>query len=201
MTRRPALGRATAALCALLALTACQGSPEAGRPNTTPTPPTPTPTPTAPSTPTWTPDEAAAIAAAKARYLAARGATEQALQAPAKANRARLEGAGNGGTWLTDIIEEISFYREHGWYQAGSVKLSPPNVKSVRLDTAQPEVTLAACVDTSAVVLRYQATKKPVPVGPDNGARHLAQARMVLAPAPTGQKAWFLVEEGGGDKC
>lgn len=36
MHRRPALG-STAALCALLALTACQGSPEAGHPNTTPT--------------------------------------------------------------------------------------------------------------------------------------------------------------------
>ncbi|TCC35048.1 hypothetical protein [Kribbella sindirgiensis] len=39
MPRRPALGPTTAALCALLALTACEGSPEAGRPNTSPTSP------------------------------------------------------------------------------------------------------------------------------------------------------------------
>jgi hypothetical protein len=201
MPSRPALGRATAALCALLALTSCQGSPEAGHPNTTPASPTATPAPTAPSTPAWTPEEEAAISAARTRYLAARAATEQALQAPAKANRTALEGAGNGGTWLTDVIEEITFYRDRGWYQAGSVKLSPPSVKSVRLDAQQPEVTLTACVDTSAVVLRYQTSKKPVPVGPDNGERHLAQARMVLAPGSTGQKAWFLVEEGGGEKC
>ena len=205
MSSRPALGPATAALCAVLALTACQGSPEAGHPNTTPTPtsaaPTPTPTPPRPSTPTWTPEEQAAITAARARYLAARAASERALQAPAKANRAILEGAGNGGAWLTDIIEEITFYRERGWFQGGSIELSAPSAKSVRLKTQQPEVTFTVCVDTSAVVIRYQATKKPVPMGPDNGARHQARARMVLAPGANGQKAWFLVEEGGGERC
>ncbi|WP_329002949.1 hypothetical protein OHA18_07040 [Kribbella sp. NBC_00709] len=39
MQHRPALGTTAAALSALLALTACQASPEAGHPNTTPTSP------------------------------------------------------------------------------------------------------------------------------------------------------------------
>ncbi len=77
MTPRPALGTALAALCALTALTACQGSPEAGHPNTTPASPSATPTPTAPSTPTWTPEEEAAITAAKARYVAATAAVDR----------------------------------------------------------------------------------------------------------------------------
>ncbi|NIK56864.1 hypothetical protein [Kribbella shirazensis] len=39
MPRRPAFGTTTAALCALLALTACEGSPEVGQPNTAPVSP------------------------------------------------------------------------------------------------------------------------------------------------------------------
>ena len=104
MTRRPALGRATAALCALLALTACQGSPEAGRPNTTPAPSTPTPNPTAPSTPTWTPEELQAVDAAETRYTIARTAVNKALQSPATATRPSLVKAGNGGAWLISIL-------------------------------------------------------------------------------------------------
>jgi hypothetical protein len=123
------------------------------------------------------------------------------LQNPTKADRTVLEQSGSGGQWLTDIIDDISFYQDNGWYQAGSVKLSSPNVKSVRLNAQQPEVTLTACVDSSAVVVRYQSTKKPVPLGPDNGSRHQTQARMVLAPGPSGQKAWFLIDETGDAKC
>jgi hypothetical protein len=205
MPRRPSLGRALVALCALTALTACNGSPEAGRPNTTPAPSsaskTPVPTSTAPTSPAWTPEEQTAITAATARYVAARRATELALQNPAKADRTVLERTGNGGKWLADIIDDLTFYRDNGWYQAGSVKLSSPSVKSVRLGIPQPEVALTSCVDSSAVVVRYQTTKKPVPLGPDNGSRHLTQARMVLAPGPDGQKAWYLIDESGDAKC
>ncbi|MFD7157848.1 hypothetical protein ACFV9C_24820 [Kribbella sp. NPDC059898] len=205
MPRRPAFLPATAALCALTALAACQGSPEAGHPNTpsttTATTDAPTsPVSTTPSTPTWSAEEEAAISAATARYLAARRATELAMQNPAKSNRATLERTGNGGQWLTDIIDDLTSYRDNGWYQSGSVKLSPPSPKSVRL-TGEPEVTLTTCVDSSAVIIRYQSTKKPVPLGPDNGSRHLTQARMVLASGTDGKKAWFLIDESGDAKC
>ncbi|WP_350277478.1 hypothetical protein [Kribbella sp. HUAS MG21] len=206
MPRRPAFAPAIAALSALLALTACQGSPEAGQPNTTApsTASSSSPAPTVPSTPTtpgWTAEEQAAITAATTRYLAARRATEQALQNPAQAERTELERSGNGGQWLTDVIEDITFFRDNGWYQAGAVTLSSPTVKTVRLAGQQPEVTLTSCIDSSAVVVRYQATKKPVPLGPDNGSRHLAQARIVLAPGSDGRKAWFLISETGDAKC
>jgi hypothetical protein len=204
MPRRLLLA-AAATLSTLPLLTACTGSPEAGRPNTTPTSsstaPTATQTPSAPASPTRAPEEQTAITAATARYVAARRATELALQNPTKADRTVLERTGNGGQWLADIIDDITFYRDNGWYQAGSVKLSKPTVKSVRLAIQQPEVMLTSCVDSSAVVVRYQATKKPVPLGPDNGSRHLTQARMVLAPGADGQKAWFLIDESGDAKC
>jgi hypothetical protein len=204
MPRRPAFAPAPAALCALLALTACQGSPEAGQPNTTATAPTSTSTSTAPntpSTPSWTAEEQAAITAATARYLAARRATEQALQNPPKAQRTELERSGNGGQWLTDVIEDVTFFRDNGWYQAGAVSMSSPKVKAVRLTGQQPEVTLTSCIDSSAVVVRYQSTKKPVPLGPDNGSRHLAQARIVLAAGSDGTRTWFLISESGDAKC
>lgn len=88
------------------------------------------------------PEKQAAITAATARFVAARRATELALQNPTKADRAVLERAGDGGRWLADTIDDITFYRDNGWYQAGSVKLSSPDVKSVRLTTQQPEITL-----------------------------------------------------------
>ena len=110
MTRRP-LVTAAATLCALTALTACHGSPEAGRPNTTSISPSPSPTaePTAPSSPAWTPQEQAAISAAKARYLAARAAVGAALKRPTKATRSALAAAGNGGAWVIAVAGQIDF--------------------------------------------------------------------------------------------
>src|SRR5690242_8410344 len=119
MPRRPALGPATAALCAVLALTACQGSPEAGRPNTAP--PTTTPTPSTASTPGWTPEEQAAIDAAVTRYKAARTAIDAAMNNPAAASHTKLENAGNGGAWLTETLGELKFNEDHGWYVDGKV--------------------------------------------------------------------------------
>jgi hypothetical protein len=204
MTPRPALGTATAALCALLALTACQGSPKAGQPNTTPTSAssTPTPTTTAPSTPTWTPQEQAAITAAKGRYVAARAAVERALRDPRMSSREPLEKAGNGGSWILTAIEQVRFEREQGWYLAGTVKITSIDVLSADLGLAQPEVRLTSCVDSSNAKTLYQATGKPVPLKGAPSKHRRFQSRLVLAP-PTngGQKMWFLIEEKAVGAC
>jgi hypothetical protein len=204
MTPRPALGPAAAALCALLALTACQGSPEAGHPNTTPVSPTPTPTPTvtAPSTPSWTPQEQAAITAAKARYVAARTAVDKAMSAPTKIDRSALERAGNGGTWILSALEGLLNLQHDGWYQTGNVKVTNTTVTSVKLNAAQPEVRLVSCLDSSAVVIRFQKDGKPVPLGPGNGRRHKFASRLVYAPpAAGGTKLWWLIAETGTGAC
>jgi hypothetical protein len=202
MPSRPALGRATAALCALLALTSCQGSPEAGHPNTTPASPTATPAPTAPSTPAWTPEEEAATTAAKAQYTTARAAIDAALQNPSTATRAKLQQAGNGGEWIIQVLGDVKFNQDRGWYQAGKVTVASLTVASVKLDAQQPEVLLNVCLDTSKTSLRYQSNHKPVPVGPGNGKRHKAQAALIYAP-PAGQakKMWFLVDEKDAGSC
>lgn len=202
MTRRPALGPATAALSALLALTACQASPEAGRPNTTPTSPTATPTPTAPSTPEWTPQQQAAITAATARYAAARAAVEKALLDPARLNRSTLEKAGNGGEWILAVIGDARFQARNGWYQTGTAKISATKATSVKLGAPQPEVQLTNCIDSSGVVTRFKKDGKPVPMGPGNGNRHTFSSRLVYAPPAQGaQKMWFLISEKATGEC
>jgi hypothetical protein len=204
MPRRPPLGRALVALCALTALTACNGSPEAGRPNTTPTSnsSTPTPTPTAPSTPTWTPEEEAAIGAATTRYVDAWAAIDTALNNPPAATRAKLLAAGTGGNWLVQILGSVQFNQDRGWYQEGRVRVESMSVASIDLKAQQPEVRLTACLDASKTSLRYQATRKPVPVGPGNSGRSKVQAQLVFAP-PNGQtkKMWFLVDQKDAGTC
>jgi hypothetical protein len=201
MTRRPLL--AAAALCATLTLAACNGSPNAGQPNTAPTPSTPTSTPTsAPSTPTWTEEEQAAINAAKARYAISRAAIDKAMADPTKSSRAPLEAAGLGGTWLLTAIEDVRSNREDGWFTSGSVKIVSLTAQSVNLDAEQPEVRLKSCIDSSQTVLRFQSDGKPVPLGPGTGKRHTFQAKVVLAP-PAGKttKMWFVVEEKTTGPC
>ena len=202
MIRRPLL--AAAALCATLTLTACNGSPEAGRPNTTPPPtasPTTTPTPS-PSTPTWTEEEQAAITAAKARYTAARAAVESALRDPRKPSREPLERAGNGGSWLLAAIDQVRFQREQGWYLSGTVNTAATAVTSVKLSLEQPEVRLTSCIDSSAAKTLFQATGKPVPLEGGDGDRRRFQSRLVLAPpAKGGPKMWFLIEEKAVGSC
>ncbi|MEV6270735.1 hypothetical protein AB0L64_26475 [Kribbella sp. NPDC051936] len=204
MPRRPALASATAALCAVSALTACQGSPEAGQPNTTPTSSTtsPTPTPTAPSTPTWTTEEQAAITAAKSRYLSARAAIDTALNNPPAASREKLLQAGTGGKWLVQVLTDVQFNLERGWYSDGRASVEGVSIASVKLKAEQPEVRLNACLDTSKISLRYQATRKPVPGIPANGNRHKVQAQVVYAPT-VGQatKKWFLIDEKDLGSC
>jgi hypothetical protein len=204
MPRRPAFLPAAAAICALLALTACQGSPEAGRPSNTPTTTSviSTPTPAAPSTPAWTPEEQAAIAAAKARYMAARAAVSQALKQPTKATRSALAAAGNGGTWVIAVAGQIDFQVQNGWFQTGDAKVASLAVESVNLKLEQPEVRLRSCIDSSQVVVRYQSSGKPIPVEGDNGSRHRFESRLVYAKsAVSGKKMWFLVDEKTTKTC
>ncbi len=200
MPRRPALGPATAALCALLALTACQGSPEAGRPNTTPPPSTPTPT--APSTPTWTTEEQGAIAGATSRYAAAIAAVQKEFLDPGKLDRAALEKAGNGGEWVITVIDQARSQARNGWYQTGMARVAEAKAQSVKLDQAQPEVLLKTCLDTSKVVTRFKKDGKPVPIGPGNGSRHRFESRLVYAPPATGgPKLWFLISQKATGSC
>lgn len=201
MTRRP-LTAAVATLSTLISLTACTGSPEAGHPNTTPTSPTPTPTPTAPSTPQWTPQEQAAITAAKARYSAARTAAGTALHDPRTANRERLEAVGNGGTWLASILERIVYLSDRGLYQTGAAKIISASPVSVDLTAEQPTVMLKTCIDGTGVQMRYRATGKPVPVVTTvGGGRSGVSARLVYAPGNAGTRMWFLVEEKSAASC
>lgn len=204
MPRRPALATATAALCALAALTACQGSPEAGRPNTTPTTASPTTSPTssAPSTPTRPTAEQAAITAAKARYVAASVASDTALNNPPAATEAKLLQAGVGGNWLVQVLGSLQFNQDRGWYQDGKVKIESMSVLSVKTTGEQPEVYLSVCQDASKVSLRYLATRKPVPVGPGTDGRSKVKAKLVFAP-PVGQtkKMWFLVDQQDAGTC
>jgi hypothetical protein len=200
MTRRP-LATAVATLSALAALTACNSSPEAGRPNTTS--PTATPTPTAtPSSPTWTPEQQAAIAAAKARYTVARAAVDKAMSTPTATNRPALEKAGNGGTWIIDALEDLINLQHDGWYLTGSTKVTNTVVSSVKLNLEQPEVRLVSCLDGSAIVVRLQKNHKPVPLGPGNSRRQKWASRLVYAPpAAGGTKMWWLIEDKGIGPC
>ncbi|MEU4295174.1 hypothetical protein AB0E63_43730 [Kribbella sp. NPDC026596] len=201
MTRRP-LTTAVVLLSALTALTGCNGSPEAGRPNTNPTSPTPTPTPTAPSTPAWTPEEEAAITAAKARYVAARAAVDKTLSTPTKADRTALEKAGNGGAWMLTVLQDVINYQDYGWYQTGQTKVTNTVVTSVKLNLEQPQVRLVSCVDSSAIVIRFQKDGKPVPLGPGNGRRHKVASQLVYAPpAAGGTKMWWLMTDKASGTC
>ncbi|TCC65604.1 hypothetical protein E0H73_01305 [Kribbella pittospori] len=201
MTRRPALGPAAAAICALLALTACEGSPEAGRPDSTPTSTSSTSTPT-PTAPRWTPEEQAAITAAKARYAAATAAVDHALVNPATLDRSALEKAGIGGEWIITIIDQARSMTRSGWYQTGNTGITNTKVTSVKLDGEQPEVNLSNCLDSSKLVLRFKKDGKPVPLGPGNGRRHQFASRLVYAPpAPGGRSIWFLISDKDKGTC
>ncbi|MFI5693329.1 hypothetical protein ACIA58_15900 [Kribbella sp. NPDC051586] len=199
MPRRPALAPALAALCAAMVLTACNGSPEAGRPNTVPVATTPssssTPSET-PSGPQWTAEEQTAITASNKQYAAARVAIDVALAAPAKADRTKLESAGNGGTWINTVLEDIVNFQDYGWYETGSTKVVHTQVSAVNLKLQQPQVDLINCIDSSAVIIRSQQTGKPIPIGAGTSKRQKVSSRMVYAPAATGgAKRWWLIAE------
>ena len=200
MIRRPLLP--AAALVATLTLAACNSSPEAGRPDTTPTTATSSPSPTAPSAPTYTPEEQAAITAAKARYIAARAAVDKAFEDPAQFDRNALEKAGNGGQWMIELAGGAQQLQDYGWYRSGTSKISTTRVISVKLDLEQPEVRLTNCIDSSGVVTRFKKDDKPVPMGPGNGKRHKFSSQLVYA-APSGgnSKIWFLIADKAAGPC
>ncbi|TCC05911.1 hypothetical protein [Kribbella soli] len=203
MPRRPLLA-AVATLSTLTLLTACNGSPEAGRPNTTPTATSQatSPTPTAPSTPSWTAEEQTAIAAAKARYLAARAAIDAALNNPPAATSEKLLQAGTGGKWLVRVLTDVQFTKDRGWYNNGKTRIEGVSVASVKLSAAQPEVLLNACLNTTGSALYFQKTHKPVPAIPANGKRHKVRAQIVYTAA-SGQskKMWYLINETALGSC
>lgn len=202
MPRRPLLAAATT-LSTLALLTACNGSPEAGRPNTTPASTPTTPTPSSPTGPSWTPEEQAAITAAKARYVAATSAADAALAKPAAFDRESLEKAGLSSERVIELYDQARSLVAEGLYQTGSVTIVSTTVKSVKLDASQPEVILTSCLDASKVILRFQKDGKPVPVVPGgSGKRHVFQSRLVYTtPTSGGQKLWFLISSQGSTKC
>lgn len=202
---RRLLPAAVATLSTLSLLTACTGSPEAGRPNTTPTSPSPTsspaPTPSAPSTPTWSADEQAAITAATAQYPL-RAAAGRALQKPEGVRSPVLEAAGNGGAWLESILERLDFFTRNGLYQTGTSKISSTAPSSVNLKAEQPTVVLKSCIDGTGVQMRYRSTGKPVPVASTvGGGKHGISARLVYSANAAGKKMWFLIEEKAAGAC
>ncbi|TWD82954.1 hypothetical protein FB561_4105 [Kribbella amoyensis] len=204
MSRRPQ-AVAALAVCATLTLTACNDSPEAGRPDPAPSTSTTTTTTTTPSptpTTTWTPEEQQAIDAATARYKTARAAIDKALANPTQSSREPLEAAGLGGEWLIAAIGDVRSLRNDGWYRSGSVKIASLAVESVALDSEQPTVQLKSCVDSAGTSLHFQKDGKPVHVGSKSGRRVAFRAKLVYA-SPTGKptKMWFVVEEKGLGKC
>ncbi|MEU4197872.1 hypothetical protein AB0E69_38670 [Kribbella sp. NPDC026611] len=134
--------------------------------------------------------------------MTARAAIDLALNNPKAATPEKLREAGNGGNWVIQVLGDVQFDRDRGWYQHGKVVLSSVGATSVKLEAEQPQVLLAVCLDTSKTMLRFQKSHKPVPVGPGNGKRHKVLASVVYAP-PVGQtkKAWFLVDEKDSGSC
>jgi hypothetical protein len=134
--------------------------------------------------------------------VAATAAVDQAFGAPAKLDRSKLEKAGIGGDWILAVIGQARSFTRSQWYQTGSTKVLSSKVNSIKLDGAQPEVSLTNCLDTSKLIIRFAKDGKPVPMGAGNGTRHKFVSRLVYAPpAPGGQKIWFLVSDKVSGKC
>jgi hypothetical protein len=192
---------AVATLSTLPLLTACHGSPEAGHPNTTPASDSPTASPT-PSAPHWTPEEQAAIAAAKARYLAATSAIDKTFMNPSGLDRSALEKAGLGGEWIITIVDQARTLVRSGLYQTGSTQVANAEVASVKLEQAQPEVNFINCLDSSKQVIRFKKNGKPVPADPGEGTRRKVASHLVFAaPADNGKKMWFLISDEDKGPC
>ncbi|MFC6156024.1 hypothetical protein [Kribbella jiaozuonensis] len=132
----------------------------------------------------------------------ARAAVGDAVKRPRTASRVALARAGNGGTWLRQVEAQLDFSVENGWYQTGDARITMLDVRAVNLEVAQPEVKLTSCVDSSAVVDRYQSNSQPIPAVSDNGDRHRLESRLVYArSAETARKMWILVDEKTTKTC
>lgn len=151
MPRHPALGATAAALSALLALTACQGSPEAGRPNTAPPPSTSSPAVSAtPSpTPSDTPEEVA-VAAASVAYRGFVAATDAMYRSGGRDVTALNKYA--SGVMLKAELVEAEKFRGSKWHSVGSLRVVWVKPLSVGEPNASGEIDnliLRACVDSS----------------------------------------------------
>ncbi|MEV0791851.1 hypothetical protein [Kribbella sp. NPDC050459] len=126
----------------------------------------------------------------------ARTAIDTALAAPAKADKAKLESAGNGGAWMTTVLEDLTTFQEYGWYESGRTTVTNLQVSSVNLKLEQPEVRLINCIDVSGIVIRSQSNNKPVTAGAGTKEPKKVLSRVVYAPSATGGgKRWWLIAE------
>ena len=162
MPRRPALGPTTAALCALLALTACQGSPEAGQPNTVPPSVSSTPSPSA----TPTNSSAAQAAAAQAGYRAYIAA-KVATAASGGTDVAGLSKVATG-VMLEVELNQAASYKGRRWHAVGQIEVIW--TKAVKLGTPAAggqitEITVQACLDASKVTAVDAQGKRVKPSG------------------------------------
>ncbi|TDW91160.1 hypothetical protein EV647_4736 [Kribbella sp. VKM Ac-2566] len=151
MPRRPALGTTTAALCALLALTACQGSPEAGQPNTAPPPSTsdPTSSPTPSPTPSNTPEDVA-VAAASVAYRGFVAATDAMYRSGGR-NVTALNKYASGVMLKAELVEAEKF-RGYKWHSVGSLQvvwIKPLSIGKPNASGQIDSLILSACVDSS----------------------------------------------------
>ena len=103
---------------------------------------------------------------------------------------------------MLTVLQDVVNYQNYGWYQTGQTKVTNTVITSVKLNLEQPEVRLVSCVDSSAIVIRFQKDGKPVPLGPGNGRRHKVTSQFVYAPpAAGGKKMWWLIAEKASGTC
>ena len=185
-------------------LSACGGSPEAGRPDTVPTSSSATPTaaPAHPSSQGWSAEQQAAVTAATARYVIALAAVDKALREPRVSSRGALEAAGLSDKRILDAIGDVRTLRDSGWYRVGGAQIRSVAVTAIELGGAQPDVRLRACVDLSTAVLHFQKDHKVVPVAASSSKRVIFSAELRYTARPSSlAKMWFLIDEKAVGTC
>src|SRR6266508_342832 len=179
-------------------------------PTTTPTPSGTTnataTTPTSPaSSATPTPDaRSQAVAQAEARYRSAMAAADRAGHDPRRIDMKALVAAGNTDPWLADIINDLVFDRDNGYYSTGSVQILSMRATRVVLTGEQPSIRLDVCADTSKIQPILRSTGKPAPDGPGDIDRPHFTAEMVKTAVPGvngGKSTWFLKSNKVVGKC
>lgn len=145
MPCRPALGTTFAALCALTALTACQGSPEAGQPNTVAPSASPSPSPT----PTVAP-ESQAVTAASAAYRGYVAAVDAAYISGG-ANIKALSTYASGVMLKAELVHAENL-RVKKWRSVGHLQVMWVKPLTIGKPDASGQIgalTLSACIDSS----------------------------------------------------
>ena len=206
MPRRPILGHRRRSSLRPHGATACNGSPEAGQPNTAP--PRPTNVDIQPDravhpvgTAGRTAEQAAITAAKKRATQWHRAAIDTALNNPPAANQAKLCKAGNGGNVADHGAGGSVSPHSRSAAGTGSARSRSsrfPVVIGQDLETEQPEVQLSACLTTLCGLTPLpQADSKPVSVGPGTDGRKQGQGKRGLRTSATGspKRWWFLVDQ------